>query len=49
MFRVTRNGFRFHVHPVREIERLLAGQGLRLQSATDTIVWRVAVFARHSR
>ena len=46
MFRLTRNPFRFYIHPIAEIERLLAGAGFQRQSVSETIFWRAAVYAR---
>jgi 2-polyprenyl-3-methyl-5-hydroxy-6-metoxy-1,4-benzoquinol methylase len=46
VFRVTRNPFRFHIHPIRDIERVLGVAGFRVQSVAQTIFWRVAVYAR---
>jgi magnesium-protoporphyrin O-methyltransferase len=44
--RVRRSPFRSYVHPPREIERVLATSGLRLHAARQTVIWRVAVYAR---
>lgn len=46
VFRITRNPFRFFVHPPLEIERLIARAGFAPHSVKDTAVWRVAVFKR---
>jgi 2-polyprenyl-3-methyl-5-hydroxy-6-metoxy-1,4-benzoquinol methylase len=46
VFRITRNPFRFFVHPPLEIERLIARAGFAPQSVKDTAIWRVAVFRR---
>ncbi|HJQ20262.1 MAG TPA: methyltransferase domain-containing protein [Gemmatimonadaceae bacterium] len=44
--RITREQFRFHVHSPERIEGEIANAGLRLQSARDTLIWRVAVYVR---
>jgi len=46
MFRITRNPFRFYLHPPAEIDRVLRRAGLRLHSIRDTLIWRVAVYER---
>ena len=46
MFRLTRTPFRFHIHRIRDIERLLGAAGFHVQSVAETIFWHVAVFAR---
>lgn len=46
VFRVTRNPFRFYVHPIRDIDRRVERAGLTLRSVTDTLIWRVAVYHR---
>ena len=46
VFRIVRNPFRFHVHPIGDIERVLMRGGLVLRSAAETLIWRVAVYER---
>jgi 2-polyprenyl-3-methyl-5-hydroxy-6-metoxy-1,4-benzoquinol methylase len=46
VFRVTRNPFRFFIHPIDGIERILARYGLARVSSSDTLIWKVAVYAR---
>lgn len=46
IFRVTRNPFRFFVHPVRDIDRVVEGAGLSPTFVKDTLIWRVAVYQR---
>ena len=46
MFRLMRNQFRFHIHPISEIDRVLADSGFHAQAVSETIFWRVAVYAR---
>ena len=46
IFRISRNPFRFYIHPLSEIERVLARVGLRLRVAKETIFWRIAVYER---
>jgi magnesium-protoporphyrin O-methyltransferase len=48
VFTLMRNPFRFHIHRIADIERVLAAAGLRPRSTTETIFWRVAVYARHA-
>jgi len=48
MFRIMRNPFRFHIHPISDIERILRGAGFKTQSVTNTIFWRVAVYVRQA-
>jgi magnesium-protoporphyrin O-methyltransferase len=46
VMRLRRSSFRAYVHPPEEIERRLARAGLRLRAARQTLIWRVAVYAR---
>lgn len=47
VFRITRNPFRFYVHPVRSIDRVVERAGLSPAFVKDTLIWRVAVYRRH--
>jgi magnesium-protoporphyrin O-methyltransferase len=47
IFRITRNPFRFYVHPLRDIDRAVQGAGLSPRSVKDTFIWRVAVYRRN--
>jgi SAM-dependent methyltransferase len=44
--RIRGRGFRTYLHPPPAIDSVLRQQGLRLRSCRDTLVWRVAVYAR---
>lgn len=46
VMRLRRSSFRTYLHPPMQIERVLAGHGLRLTAARETFIWRVAVYAR---
>jgi magnesium-protoporphyrin O-methyltransferase len=46
IFRMTRNPFRFHVHPIRSIDRAIQRAGLSPRVVKDTLIWRVAVYTR---
>lgn len=46
VMRLRRSSFRSYLHPPGEIERVLGSSGLRLRAARQTILWRVAVYAR---
>ena len=46
IFRMTRNPFRFHVHPMQAIDRAIQRAGLAPRVVKDTIIWRVAVYQR---
>jgi 2-polyprenyl-3-methyl-5-hydroxy-6-metoxy-1,4-benzoquinol methylase len=49
IFRITRNPFRFYVHPPGDIDRILERAGLSRRFMEDTLIWRVAVYARVPR
>jgi len=44
--RVRRSAFRAYLHPPAAIDAAVRRQGLRLRSVRDTLLWRVAVYAR---
>lgn len=46
VMRLRRSAFRSFLHPPDAIEAILRGYGFRPQSLRDTLVWRVAVYAR---
>jgi hypothetical protein len=46
--RLTRSGFRTYIHRSSAIEGVLALHGFRLRSMATTMIWRIAVFERHS-
>jgi len=46
LMRLRRSPFRTYVHPPGQIERILGAHGLRLTAAKETLIWRVAVYAR---
>jgi magnesium-protoporphyrin O-methyltransferase len=46
IFRITRNPFRFYVHPSRSIDRVVERAGLSAAFVKDTLIWRVAVYRR---
>lgn len=48
VFRVTRNPFRFHVHPVRDIDRVVERAGLTPRLVHETMIWRVALYQRRA-
>jgi SAM-dependent methyltransferase len=45
-FRVRGSSFRTYLHPVRAIDAAVQRQGLKLRSMRDTLLWRIAVYAR---
>jgi hypothetical protein len=44
--RLCRNPFRAYIHPTAAIDAALRRQGLARRSVVDTLLWRVAVYAR---
>jgi 2-polyprenyl-3-methyl-5-hydroxy-6-metoxy-1,4-benzoquinol methylase len=46
MWRIRGNPFRSYIHSTTAIDAAVRRQGLTLRSAVDTLVWRVAVYAR---
>ena len=46
IFRLTRNPFRFYLHPPPVIDRMLEQAGLARRFLKDTLIWRVAVYSR---
>lgn len=46
LMRLRRSPFRTFLHPPAEVEAIISGLGLRRQYLQETLIWRVAVFAR---
>jgi len=46
VFRLRRNPFRAFIHPTGAIDAAVRRQGFTLRSVVDTLIWRVAVYAR---
>jgi hypothetical protein len=46
IWKVLGNPFRAYIHPVAAIDAALRRQGFTPRSVADTILWRVAVYAR---
>jgi 2-polyprenyl-3-methyl-5-hydroxy-6-metoxy-1,4-benzoquinol methylase len=48
VFRMTRNPFRFYVHSLEGIDRVIRRAGLVPRGTEETLVWRVAVYRREA-
>lgn len=46
LFRIRRSAFRTFIHPPRRVDELIRHAGFDLVSKAETILWRVAVYAR---
>jgi hypothetical protein len=46
MWRLRDNPFRTYIHPVAAIDAAVRRQGLTPRFVSDTLMWRVAVYAR---